>query len=197
MGKIVISFAFIFISLLSAWVFFNREERSLREQINSSERPRIILEDFVVYRYEKSRVSSTLSGRIGHFIEPNIMEIYGDIRGTRYNKGEREYLRAESSSTIFQARGIVDLMKSAQIVKSELENDVQFGFNGMILNTQFAEFLNSSQIIRSDVPVFVSSVQGKMTGKRGFNYNITEELIDLYGPIQGYLQNGPNFNELR
>lgn len=191
MGKYILVIGFLLTSALAVYVFMSRDDRSLRDQLGQSggNKPRLILEEFTVYRYRDHRVIGTLSAKMGQFLEPNILEIYGDIRGMRHDSGKREFVNAEGSSTIFRSRGVIQLMKDPEIIKTELENDVQFGFEDTIIFSQFAEYLAEPGVLRSDVPVLVRSPQGSLHSQTGFLYDIEKESMELYGPIQGTLQN--------
>ncbi|MFW7378322.1 MAG: hypothetical protein ACOH5I_05915 [Oligoflexus sp.] len=189
MGKYLLVASFLLTLALAVYVFLSRDDRSLREQVvQQAGRPRLTMEEFTVYRYRDHRVLSTLSAKMGQFLEPNILEIYGDIRGMRHDSEKREFVNAEGSSTQFRSRGVIQLMKEPDIIKTELENDVQFGFDETMVFTQFTEYLAEPGVLRSDVPVLVRSPQGFMHSQTGFNYDIEEELMELYGPLQGTLQ---------
>jgi len=189
LGKYILVLGFLLTCALAVYAFITRDDRSLRDQVGQQGgRPRLILEEFTVYRYRDHRVLSTLSAKMGQFIEPNILEVYGDIRGMRHDSDKREFVNGEASSTLFRSRGVIQLMKEPEIIKTELANDVQFGFDETIVFTQFAEYIAESRVLRSDVPVLVRSPQGFMHSKTGFQYLIEEESMELYGPIQGTLQ---------
>jgi len=188
LGKILISISFIILSVAAISFFFMQDDGKLRDKVYATKVPRIILEDFTVYRYEGHKATATLSGKVAHFIEPNILEMFGNIRGMRYNSKAKEHIKADSSSTTFHSRGVVELMKDSRVVKSELEGGVQFGFHDTILFSDFAEYITASEVLRSDMPVVIRSPQGNLKGKSGFRYNVTEELVEVYGPLQGTLQ---------
>ena len=189
MGKNIITAIFVIISVLALFVFLNRDDTTLRDQVSGQEKqPRIILEEFTLYRYKKHEVQSTLTGRIAHFMEPNILEIYGDIRGLRHNSPKREHFAAESASVYFMSNGVVQLMKDSEIKRCEVENNVRVGSGDNVILTQYAQFLGKENILHSDVPVKFTGPGSQFNGKGGFHYDVASENLDLMGPIKGTLQ---------
>ncbi|SME91349.1 LPS export ABC transporter periplasmic protein LptC [Pseudobacteriovorax antillogorgiicola] len=189
MGKNVVTVIFLVISSLALWVFLSREDRTLRDQVDpDAKQPRIILEEFTLYRYKKHEVQSTLTGRMAHFREPNILEVYGDIRGLRHNTEKREHFAAESATVYFNSNGIVQLMKNSEVKRCEVENNVQVGSRDSVIQTQYAQYFGAEQILRSDVPVQFTGPNSQFAGQGGFQYDIKTEDLDLIGPIEGTLQ---------
>jgi hypothetical protein len=83
----------------------------------------------------------------------------------------------------------MQLLEDPYILKTELENDVQFGFEDNIIFTQYAEYLPPRSLLRSDLPVLLRSPQGYFRSMTGFEYHLEKETMEFYGPIQGTLQN--------
>ena len=150
--------------------FFTRADRTPRDQLISSldNEPRIVLDDFSIFRYNGHKVESTFSGKLGHFIEPNIVEVYAAVRGVRYRpKNKVETLRCESASALLDADTFSGLMKAKEVelLRAEVEDQVRIGFDDNILSTEFAEYDAKRERVSSYEPVKVD--WAKPNYKRG------------------------------
>ncbi len=189
MGKNVVSIAFILISGLAIYLFNMRDDKALREQVSIYDRkPRITLEDFTLHRYRDHRVLSTLTGRIANFMDPNLLEMYGNLRGLRYDTVNREYFSSESAAIYFASAGVMQLLQNSNIVRADIENDVKVGSQDKLLKTQYAQYFSQKNLLRSDVPVVFIAPDSILKGSSGFEYNLNTEDVVLFGPIEGTLQ---------
>lgn len=170
--------------------FFFREDKSLREQVEKQTKglPLITLEGFTVYKYDRHAVSATLSGKMAQFIEPNNLELYGNISWLRNSEKKRDYALCETARVSFRSRGVTNLIKDGTIDKAELENNVRIGSKGNILLTEYAEYIERTQTLTSDQPVRLDGSKGTFVGSKGFNYDLDEEALTIFGPIEGTLQ---------
>ena len=192
LGKNIVAAIFIIISFVALVVFFSRDDRTLKDQVNLEDRkPRVILEGFTLYKYSGHEIQSTLTGKIAHFIDPNVLEVYGDIRGLRHNTEKREHFAAQSATAYFSSSGIVQLMQKSEIVRCEVENNVRVGFGDNLILTQYAQYLGKDKTLRSDLPVEFRAPQSRLHGKSGFDYRLEDEELDIHGPIKGTLQGEP------
>ena len=195
MGKKLLVAAFLLVTIASAYVFFSREQTSLREQVeDATKHPRIVLKDFTMYRYQGAKVEATVSGQNAFFFEPNVLEMYGNLKGLRTvpNTDKREFVRAQASVTLFESRGVVQMTQSSEIEKSSLENDVAVGFEDKTILTQHAEYTSKPQRLYSDLAVELLARDGNLKSETGFEYLVEEKLLHLNGPIRGKLQNAPS-----
>ena len=189
MGKNVVVVLFIVTCLLSVYVLMTRknpEDRVLDP--DAAKEPRVSMEEFTIYKYRNHQVVSTFSGKLSHFLDPNLLELYGSLRGLRHNSVKREYVSCESSTVYFKANGISELMKDATVTKAELEDNVNVGVSYNRLLTEFAEYLPSEDLLQSELPVTVKGPTGQIQGNNGFSYLLGEEKIKIFGPIKGVLQ---------
>ena len=185
MGKNLVSILFLVISGLAVYLFMQRDDRTLREQVSGQEKqPRITLEEFTLHRYRNHTVLSTLTGRIGNFMDPNVLEMYGNLRGLRYDSPSREYFSAESATIYFESNGIVQLLNDSEISRAEIENNVNVGTQDKLLKTQYARYNTKKGMLRSDVPVTFVAPNSIFKGTSGFEYNIATEDVVLFGPIE-------------
>lgn len=189
MGRKFIVVVFLSVLSLSVWVFLNRESNQTLNELPSSDKtPRISLEEFTLYKYEKTRASATLSGRFANFVDPDQLEMFGSVQGYSQNKGKREFFTAESATLHFQAKGVVNLVKQSQIEKIEIENSVRFGSENMVLYTEYARYLNLEKKLNSEQPVRIQGQEFDVKGSKGFEYSVDTGDLKVFGPLEGTLK---------
>lgn len=189
MGKNIIVALFVAILAASVLVFVQRDKRSKVDRpVNKDRVPRISLEDFTVYKYEKHKTVSTLSGRFANFVDPDTLEMFGSIQGFNHQAKKKEFFASESATVHFAAKGVVDLAQNSRIVKTEIENQVRFGYDDIILYTEYAKFLNEEDRLVSDLPVRIEGPQVEMKGDKGFEYNNKTGDLKVYGPLEGTMR---------
>lgn len=189
MGKNAIVGGFLLACCLAIYVLATREGPIVRENDpDASREPRLSLSDFTIYKYDDHKVKMTFSGRLANFVDPNLLEIYGNIRGLRHNSQKREYVTAESAVVFFETNGVAQLMEDAEVSKAELEDNVNVGVKYNRLVTDFAEYLPQQELLQSEFPVRLKGPTGDFDGKSGFKYDLKSEDILIHGPISGVLQ---------
>ena len=190
MGKKLVIIAFLTCIGFASYAFFTRDTQRLSDSINtkgSAKEPRAVLEDFVLYRYEHDVLKSRLSARLGHFYEPNVVELDGEIHGDRLtDTGEKESLGAESATAYFKAATLSKMLdQSTELDRAELTGFVEVGVKEHILTTDYAEYLNSEKLVRSGRPVRVEGPGRVFMGDAGFTYSLEDEVLKMQGPIKG------------
>jgi hypothetical protein len=176
---------------LALYVFLTKESKSLRDNIEfgGAKVAQVILEDFVAYKYEGARLDAKLTGRLANFYEPNLVEIDGDINGERATDGGREFFSAETASAFFKAGSLSGLMeKSLELDRAEISGFVEVGLKNHILTTDFAEFLNDRQTIRSNRPVRVEGEGRMFAGEDGFTYDLDQSSLYMPGKVKGAVE---------
>jgi len=188
-GRNALVVLFLICCGISLFAFLNREKPDVREfrEEHAAKEPHLILEEFTVYRYNQHNVTETLAAKLGYFLEPNILELYGDIRGFRHGP-KREYCSAESSISYFDSHSLTSLLRNAKIVKTEVETQVRVGIEDHALRTEFAEFIADLEVIRTDFPVKIDGPRGRFNGEKGFVYDLKAGLMMIRGPMTGTLK---------
>src|SRR4051812_45714801 len=123
MGKKLVIAGFLACLALAFYVFFTRGPKTRKEEaVDPSKQPRVVLEDFAVYRYDGEALVAKLTSRLGHFYEPNVVELDGEVRGERINdEGERETLSAESATGYMKSNSLTKLMdQNTELDRAEL-----------------------------------------------------------------------------
>ena len=188
MGKSLVVFGFLITLLVAAVVFLTRGTETPQDLLANDRRdPRIILDDFSFYRYSGPTLISNFSAKLGHFFEPNIIEVYAAVRGVRYNDNQVETLRCEAGSAILAANSMNELFrqKDVGIVRSEIEEQVRIGIGENIVRTDYAQYLANEDLVFSREPVEVDGPNRKFYGDKGFRYQIKSETLEVQGNVRG------------
>lgn len=188
MGKKLVIAGFLLCFALAIYVFVTREAKSLREDgPEASKLPRAVLEDFAIYRYEDANLVAKLTARLGHFYEPNVIELDGEVRGERITaSGERETIGAESATAYMKAPNLVKMMdQKNELDRAELNGFVEVGLKEHLLTTDYAEYLNSAKLVQSQRPVRVEGLNRVFMGDEGFKYGLDTEVLEMQGPVKG------------
>lgn len=190
MGKNLVVVGFLVCCGLAIYVLVTRgEPDGLSESIHENPEPRISLEDFTLYKYKGHKADATVSGKLALFMDPNMLEVYGSVRGLRHNSEKREFMSAESATIFFETSGLAELMvKEAKVAKAEIEDNVNIGVKYNRLKTEFAELLPEKGILQSELPVSLKGPTGDFRGEKGFRYFLNDEKVKIFGPINGVMQ---------
>jgi LPS export ABC transporter protein LptC len=189
MGKNIIVALFVAILAAAIFVFIQRDKQDKSERVGSKDQvPRISLEDFTVYKYEQHKTVSTISGRFANFVDPDQLEIFGSVQGFNHKAKKKEFFASESATVQFAAKGVVDLAKNSRIIKTEIENQVRFGYDDLILYTDYARYLNEEGRLTSDLPVRIQGPQLELKGEKGFDFNNNSGDLKVYGPLEGTMR---------
>ena len=191
MGKKLVIIGFVVSMVIAVYVFATRDNTSLKRTLDkaSAKEPRAVLEDFTVYRYEGNVLKSKLTARLGHFYEPNVVELDGEIRGERLTpEGDRETVGAESATGYFRATSLSKMMDQnhpTELDRAELTGFVEVGVKDHLLTTDYAEYINSEKLVRSLRPVRVEGPGRVFTGEDGFTYNLLTQVLEMQGQVKG------------
>lgn len=194
MGKKLVIAGFLVCLILAFYVFLTREIKSRHDAGEPVKQPRVVLEDFAIYRYEGDALVAKLTSRLGHFYEPNIVELDGEVRGERMNaEGERETLEAESATAYMKSNSLMKLMdQRTELDRAELNGFVEVGLREHVLSTDYAEFANSDKLVQSRRPVRVEGPGRVFLGDEGFRYGVETQVLEMQGPVKGVVQfDGP------
>lgn len=188
MGKKLVIAGFLICLGLAFYVFLTREIKSRRtDAVDPSKQPRVVLEDFSIYRYEGETLIAKLTSRLGHFYEPNVVELDGEVRGERINgAGDRETLEAESATAYMRSSSLTKLMdQKTELDRAELNGFVEVGLKEHVLSTDYAEFVNSDKLVQSQRPVRVEGPGRVFLGDEGFKYGVESQVLEMQGVVKG------------
>jgi hypothetical protein len=190
MAKKLVIVGFLLCFGLALWTYLTRDKKSLRENLTSGQRdPRVVMEDFSIYRYEAATIRSRLMAKLGHFYEPNVVELDGEVRAERRTLDGVETATAETATAIFNAKSLRSMMgQKLQLDKAELAGFVEVGVKRHLLSTDYAEFINKDSIVRSSRPVRVEGPGRVFTGDEGFVYSLSNETLDMPGQVKGVVK---------
>lgn len=189
MGKIIIVIGVIISLGASLTIFFTRSSSTLEDQFeqNLDSEPRVVIDDFNVYRYDGHKVISSFSAKLGHFLEPNIVEVYAGIRGTRYRKDSVESIRSEVAKAYLKANSLSDILgkNEPELMKAEVEDQVRLGLRDNIMRTEYAEYLADKEVLTTREPVQVDGPNRTFVGEDGFDYDMRKEVLNMPGEVKG------------
>ncbi len=187
MGKIIVIIGFLIFFFSALYIFITIDKKAPIENIKTEtvKTPRIILSDFTHYNYEKGSLASSLSARLGYLIDPNIVEVFGDVRGKNYKKDGGEVIKAESGRAYFGTDDLDRMFQNAQMEKAELKGMIEIEFHDHKLLTDYAEYSTKENVVSSTRPTRIEGNKRWFIGQNGFRYDLTKEHIVFDGPIEG------------
>ena len=177
------------IVVAAIYLFWTRDQVALRKQVENvqTNQPRIALEDFTIYRYANNRLISTLSAHLGSFVEPNIIDVYGNIRGIRHDSPRKGYLLAQSAQGHLKSLGVIQMMNGADLDYAVFQKDVRLGWDSTTVKTEYAKFSADRNVLDSDIPVEIQTPTAHFSGENGFMYDVEKENMTILGPIKGVI----------
>lgn len=195
MGRKLASIFLAIVFGVSVWVFFSRERKVLRETISSKDHEhRVKIEDFTINIYEDGQLTEKMSAKLGVFVEPNIIELSGDVHGEKVADAkaqlaqsvQKETIRADQATVYLRATSLSMLLnQAAELDRSELTGFVQVGFKEHILTTEYAEYIQSQRLIQSPKRVKVDGPNRSFEGEEGFVYSFEQEQLEIKGKVRG------------
>jgi len=189
--KILVSIGFTVVFIVSLWVFFAEDHDSVESTLDYSNRePRIIVDDFMLFRYQGHRVVGTFSAKLGHFIEPNVVEFYAAVKGEREKGKITESLSCEAGIAVFEADRMSDIINSDETKLSylEVEDRVRVESGDHIIRTEFAHFDATRNILSSREPVQIDGPKRVLVGEEGFEYFTEKKNLKMPGKVRGVVR---------
>ncbi|MBM4251045.1 MAG: hypothetical protein FJ146_03665 [Deltaproteobacteria bacterium] len=191
MGKKLVILGFLLSFAFAIYVFMTRETSSIKERINrvSSKEPRVVLEEFIAYRYDGDQLKAKITAHLGEFFEPNVVVLEGEVNGRRIkSKDDIEEIRAESATAYFKPSSLTKMLDPSQA--NELERAELSGFVEVMLQehqiiTDYAEFIGRDKSVRSSRPVRVEGPGRTFIGESGFVYQLVSQILSMPGKVKG------------
>jgi len=169
-------------------VLMSREDANMRDMSVLNQRsPRVVLEDFIVYRTAGPELVSTWSAQLAHFFEPGELELHGDVKGIRYTSRGDETISSESLTAWFDTPSLLAMAGEGKLKRAELKRFVEVAGAGNLLLTDFAEYLADTNVLQSDRAVTIEGPNRQFNGESGFRYEVTGDNLQLFGKITGVL----------
>ncbi|NRA43691.1 MAG: hypothetical protein HRU09_01915 [Oligoflexales bacterium] len=175
----------------SIWIFLERDTRSLRENIEKAPshlKPRVIMEDFHLRRYEKHTQYHSMTAAHGAFLAPNQVELSGSVEGWRLSNGKKQTVRTHKAVAFFNSDSLAELMKRAELERTRLTGFVEIDYSDHLLQTEEAEYTARDEKIAGTQFVRVDGPNRWFTGKEGFRLFVKEEILDVFGKVRGMLK---------
>ena len=175
----------------SIWIFLQRDTRSLRENIEKAPshlKPRVIMDDFHLRRYERQLQHSSVTAAYGAFLAPNKVELSGSVEAWKLNNGKRQIVRAHKAIAYFQSDSLEELMRQAELERAKMTGFVEIDYSDHLLQTEEAEYTARDEKIAGTEFVRVDGPSRWFTGKDGFRLFVKEEILDVFGKVRGMLK---------
>lgn len=192
MGKSMIIVGFLVCLMVALWLFFSRETTSLRENMEnapSHKKPRVILEEFIIRRYEGETQLSQMKADYGDFRAPNVVELKSGLSGWQLNHGKKQTMKAERGVAWFDASSLSELLEgNKRVDHAFLRDRVQIRFQEHLLVTEEAQYITKESLITGQMPVRVTGPGRWFTGKDGFRYDLNDETFNVYGKVRGMVR---------
>jgi len=190
MGKTIIIIGVVIALILSVIIFLMKDDTSPKDQyLNTVDNePRVTMEDFAIFSYVDQKIEGTFSAKLGHFLDPNIVEAFTTVRGVRYRPKNRvESLRCGSVTAYLVGDSMSEIVspKGAEVARAEVEDQVRIGFDDHFLNTEFAEYVAATNLVTSNERVQVDGPNRTLFGEDGFSYNLKKEALEMQGAVSG------------
>ncbi len=191
MGKNITVIGTLVFTVLALAIFWAQPNRdSFDRRISQSNDPRIVIDDLFVERFKSNQLVGDFSAKLVHFIEPNIIEAYAEVKGMRMREQRKETFRSQILNLQFKATNMGRLLSSdgGGIAYVEIENDVKIKIGPEEMITERAQYFADRQQISSTDPVEILGPGRRFFGEQGFTYNLKTEDISIPGPVRGEVQ---------
>lgn len=190
MGKKIATWIFIVLFFSAVFIFYSKDDKDLRESVKAIpvSIPRVTLKSFKIEKYQGLKKTSHASGKLAYFVEPDILEVYGKISAADYTKDSVRIAKGDTLTAYFNTLGLIDLAKESSIKRAILENHVELINKDNKIYTNIVSYNKKKDSLSSDREVSIDSSQGKLYGRNGFIFNISDEFLELMGPVNGLLR---------
>jgi hypothetical protein len=182
---IIFGFIIFVVVAIRSYVVSDRTQRQRDAESQGARIPRVVLEDFVLYRYTSAVLTSRVSAKLGNVFEPNVVELYGDVEGSRNREDHVERMGAEFAKATFASESLEQLTQKPSLDKVEMSDFVRFYLRDEVLETSHAEFHQATSQVTSNTLVQIRGPGRNLSGDKGFVYDMSKDEIDLLGVVKG------------
>lgn len=178
--------------LASTIALVSREREKARNRAgyaSNIKEARIAFEDFSGARFRRGRKLSELKARSGYLLEPNMIELFGDVRmsvasgSSQSNGWDRVY--CETATAHFFSSNLAEMVNSSALDRVELRGFVRFETSDVKLESDSATFYRKSGQLVSYDPVLVSGGGQEFRGEGGFEFDTIKGDLHVLGPVRG------------
>ena len=188
MGKplvIVLTLAFFGVAL---YVFYVHERNPVAEKLRTTETrsARVTLEQFALLQTKGGVIQSTWTGRTANVYEPNVVELSGDVKGTRMLPGgQEEVVGGETATAWFDVSSLGGMMGNPQLQRAEIRGFVELLARDHAITTDAIEYLPMFNVMRTNLPVRVEGPGREFQGESGFSWDLASDKIEFPGKVRG------------
>lgn len=187
MAKTLSTILFLVAFLFSGLIYLNRDTKTLRENLEQDDTsdPRVQIENFILYRYNGAKLSSELRAKSGEFVDPNSAALVGAVRAVNYTETGEETVEAEQALAIYDAENLGATLSGAELARTKLIDSVVVQYSQHTMYTDYAEYIARKSVIVSDRPVEVRGPGRWFKGQAGFQVDLSDSTVELFGRING------------
>jgi hypothetical protein len=175
----------------SAYVYLNRDlpnsQQSTDQAKNSQKRPKILIQDFEILRYDAHHLVMRLTADKGSFEQDDQVFLENEVKLSRidWESGESQNLFSDRGVVVLKAKPFTEMVKGAEVELAKLEQNVRVVMKKHTLFTEKATYDPNGDVVFGELPVRVVGPHRVFDGARGFRYNFQTELLEVFGRVTG------------
>jgi hypothetical protein len=187
MAKNLLAALFVAVFGSSIYVYSNRDEMSLKENLarRDSDSPKLRIERVLIQRYKQSKLESQIEAHSGKLIEPNLFAVTGGFKAEKISDDKRQKLVADEALASFEATSLKGLGVTGDLLNVKMNKNVSIFFGEYQLLTEYAEYLVKINSIVGDLPVTVRGEKKWFRGQSGFRVDLQDEAVEIFGKVNG------------
>ncbi len=187
MAKHVLIGGFVFSFLISLFIFFFRDASSVRENMERNPgrwQSRIALKDFVVRHFKQSEEIKYYQAEQGLFTKDNYVELRNLFAFEKASSGNKK-LRANQAKFFFTEADLAGVLENPKIQKAILSGNICLEQDNYLLFTEKAYYNADLAMVFGSDPVRFKDYNHTLSGKNGFQFNLNNSEIRVFGRIEG------------
>lgn len=178
---------FLLVLILSLFFYLLRDEKFVFDDaIVPSHDPRIVLQNFILTKFDGETVISQIRGAKAALLTPRLLEMPSYVTGWRVRDGKKESFEANLVKAELDSVQMSDLSGRVNVKNAFFGDSVMLSIGELVLETQEARYLgDQSRMIVGDKFVMVYGPGRWVSGEKGFEFNMNDEDLSLFGKIKG------------
>jgi hypothetical protein len=177
----------ILLSAYSLYFYATRSLKDVRKQLEQQEQSQawIKMNDFEFRQFTGSAEEERTSAHEVWLMGPNVVELSGNVEMIRRRPRDAWQMHAQNAMGFLRQEGDNYLFERPEVDVFYFQNQVTVEVDDRILQTELAKYMAGSRTIVGNKSVVLSSPTDFVTARGGFLVNLAEEVVHLYGPLEG------------
>jgi hypothetical protein len=187
LGKNLVIAAFLIAFTYALWIYFNREDKSLKQSslVGHGNGPQLDLAGISITRYKSAKLDVAITSEHGQLLDSEHLELSDGVKLDRVVEGKVEKIRANSAIAVFSSTSSSRKGPDGELVSAKLRGDVRVDFGNYTLLTDSAEYFADEDKIVGDEVVTVRGENRWFKGTDGFSANLDSEEVEIFGKVNG------------